>query len=99
MLSEIVSIAAKNGHLKDLKVLLDNLPQEQVVRLVSSKIDGLTPLVLSCMYGHLRVVEYLVDKCHAPVEQLSTVTTNLETLDAPPLWCAVVAQLCRSPPK
>ena len=92
MLSEIVSLAARNGNLKDLKVLLDNLPQEQVVRLVSTKIDGLTPLVISCKYGHLRVVEYLVDKCHASVEQLGTVEGNvLETLEAPPLWVAVAA--------
>jgi len=37
--------------------------------LVSAKTNGATPLVLACRNGHREVVEYLVEKCSANVEQ------------------------------
>ena len=61
-------------------------------RLVSAKTNGATPLVLSCRNGHHEVVEYLVDKCCASVEQPGSVTFDGETIEgAPPLWCAAAA--------
>ena len=60
--------------------------------MVSAKTNGATPLVLSCRNGHHDVVEYLVDKCCASVEQPGSVTFDGETIEgAPPLWCAAAA--------
>ena len=73
-------------------MFLDHRPREEVSRLVSSKTNGATPLVLSCRNGHHDVVEYLVDKCCASVEQPGSVTFDGETIEgAPPLWCAAAA--------
>ena len=48
--------------------------------------------MLSCRNGHHDVVEYLVDKCCASVEQPGSVTFDGETIEgAPPLWCAAAA--------
>ena len=59
---------------------------------MSAKTNGATPLVLSCRNGHQEVVEYLVDKCCASVEQPGSVTFDGETIEgAPPLWCAAAA--------
>ena len=74
------------------QVFLDHRPREEVTRLVSAKTNGATPLVLSCRNGHHDVVEYLVDKCCASVEQPGSVTFDGETIEgAPPLWCAAAA--------
>ena len=62
---------------------------------MSAKTNGATPLVLSCRNGHQEVVEYLVDKCCASVEQPGSVTFDGETIEgAPPLWCAAAAGQC-----
>ena len=61
---------------------------------MSAKTNGATPLVLSCRNGHHDVVEYLVDKCCANVEQpgCGSVTFDGETIKgAPPLWGVVAA--------
>ena len=61
-------------------------------KLVAAKTNGATPLVLSCRNGHQEVVEYLVDRCLASVEQPGSVTFDGETIEgAPPLWCAAAA--------
>ena len=79
-----------NKHL--LQVFLDHRPKEEVSRLVAAKTNGATPLVLSCRNGHQEVVEYLVDRCSASVEQPGSVTFDGETIEgAPPLWCAAAA--------
>ena len=70
---------------------MDHRPREEVSRLVSAKTNGATPLVLSCRNGHQEVVEYLVDKCCASVEQPGSVIFDGETIDVPPLWCAAAA--------
>merc|ERR1719203_1826012 len=45
-----------------------------------------------CRNGHHEVVEYLVDRCCASVEQAGSVTFDGETIEgAPPLWCAAAA--------
>jgi len=88
----VVFYAARDGKLRRLKVFLDHRPREEVSRLVSAKTNGATPLVLSCRNGHHDVVEYLVDKCCASVEQPGSVTFDGETIEgAPPLWCAAAA--------
>merc|ERR1712226_1351894 len=88
----VVFNAARDGKLRRLKVFLDHRPREEVSRLVSAKTNGATPLVLSCRNGHHDVVEYLVDKCCASVEQPGSVTFDGETIEgAPPLWCAAAA--------
>lgn len=74
------------------QVFLDHRPREEVQRLVAAKTNGATPLVLSCRNGHHEVVEYLVDRCCASVEQAGSVTFDGETIEgAPPLWCAAAA--------
>ena len=74
------------------QVFLDHRPKEEVSKLVAAKTNGATPLVLSCRNGHQEVVEYLVDRCSASVEQPGSVTFDGETIEgAPPLWCAAAA--------
>ena len=75
-----------------LQVFLEHRPRDEIEQLVSAKTNGATPLVLSCRNGHHEVVEYLVDKCCASVEQPGSVTFDGETIEgAPPLWCAAAA--------
>ncbi len=40
----------------------------------------------------MNVVEYLIEKCTADLEQVGSVTFDGETIDgAPPIWCAAAA--------
>ena len=55
-----------------LQVFLDHRPRDEVRQLVSARTNGATPLVLSCRNGHKDVVEYLVERCNADVEQAGT---------------------------
>jgi len=88
----VVFNAARDGKLRRLKVFLDHRPREEVSQLVAAKTNGATPLVLSCRNGHQDVVEYLIDRCSASVEQPGSVTFDGETIEgAPPLWCAAAA--------
>lgn len=88
----VVFNAARDGKLRRLKVFLDHRPKEEVAKLVTAKTNGATPLVLSCRNGHQEVVQYLVDRCEANVEQAGSVTFDGETIEgAPPLWCAAAA--------
>ncbi|XP_075238424.1 protein fem-1 homolog CG6966 isoform X2 [Lycorma delicatula] len=60
--------------------------------LVLTKTNGATPLVMACRNGHQEVVEYLVDRCNADIEQPGSVVFDGETIEAaPPLWCAAAA--------
>ena len=101
-----VFMAAKDGNLSNLKVFLDHMTQEEVSTLVSAKTsNGSTPLVVSCWHGHKEVVEFLVDKCCASIEQTGTITIIMgkagsitmrqdsigNIVEAPPLWCAAAA--------
>ena len=52
-----------------LQVFLDHRPRHEVHQLVSARTNGATPLVLSCRNGHKDVVEYLLERCNADVEQ------------------------------
>lgn len=37
--------------------------------LVAAKTLGATPLVIACRNGHYDVAEYLIERCHADLEQ------------------------------
>lgn len=88
----VVFNAARDGKLRRLKVFLDHRPRHEVHQLVSARTNGATPLVLSCRNGHKEVVEYLIERCSADVEQPGSVTFDGETIEgAPPLWCAAAA--------
>ncbi|XP_022914639.1 protein fem-1 homolog CG6966 isoform X2 [Onthophagus taurus] len=60
--------------------------------LVAARTSGTTPLVIASKNGHYDVVEYLIEKCHADIEQPGSVIFDGETIEgAPPLWCAAAA--------
>ncbi|XP_046678153.1 protein fem-1 homolog CG6966 isoform X2 [Homalodisca vitripennis] len=88
----VVYNAARDGKLRRLKVFLDHRSAEEVLMLVGSKTNGATPLVMACRNGHYQVVEYLVERCNADIEQVGSVVFDGETIEgAPPLWCAAAA--------
>ena len=75
-----------------MQVFLEHRPRDEIEQLVMAKTNGATPLVLSCRNGHREVVEYLLERCNADVEQPGSVTFDGETIEgAPPLWCAAAA--------
>lgn len=48
--------------------------------------------MIACRNGHYDIVEYLLTKCRANVEQVGSVSFDGEPIeDAPPLWCAAAA--------
>lgn len=89
----VVYNAARDGNLNRLKIYLHcNKGKDEVSMLVAAKTSGATPLVIACRNGHLDVAEYLIEKCHADIEQRGAVTFDGETIEgAPPLWCAAAA--------
>lgn len=52
-----------------LQVFLDHRTSEEVLKLIATKTNGATPLVMACRNGHYDVVEYLVERCNADLEQ------------------------------
>ncbi|XP_024082809.1 protein fem-1 homolog C [Cimex lectularius] len=88
----VVYNAARDGKLRRLKVFLDHRTSDEVLKLIATKTNGATPLVMACRNGHYDVVEYLVDVCCADLEQPGSVVFDGETIEgAPPLWCAAAA--------
>ncbi|XP_022209418.1 protein fem-1 homolog CG6966 [Drosophila obscura] len=88
----IVFNAARDNNLPQLKATLYNKSSSEVGSLISAKVNGATPLVISCRNGHYDIVEYLLTKCRANVEQVGSVSFDGEPIeDAPPLWCAAAA--------
>lgn len=53
-----------------LKVFLESRPKDEIRKIVSLKTNGATPLVIASKNGHLDVVEYLLTKCNADIEQV-----------------------------
>lgn len=91
-LNMIVFNASRDNNLALLKSCFEGRSSEEIATLVSAKMGGATPLVIACRHGHYDIVEYLLNKCHADVEQVGSVTFDGETIeDAPPLWCAAAA--------
>ncbi|KAG5888142.1 hypothetical protein JTB14_011233 [Gonioctena quinquepunctata] len=89
----VVYNAARDGNLNRLKIYLHcNKGKDEVSMLVAAKTSGATPLVIACRNGHYDVAEYLIEKCHADLEQPGSVMFDGETIEgAPPLWCAAAA--------
>ncbi|XP_054160815.1 protein fem-1 homolog C-like [Oppia nitens] len=88
----IVFNAARDGKLRRLKLFLDHRPKEEVKLIVSLRTNGATPLLIAARNGYLNVLEYLIDKCNADIEQVGTVNFDGESIEAaPPIWCAAAA--------
>ncbi|KAG5280524.1 hypothetical protein AALO_G00061020 [Alosa alosa] len=84
--------AARDGKLRLLQKLLENKSDPEVTKLMSEKTNGATPLLMAARYGHLELVEYLLECCLAPVEVGGSVNFDGETIEgAPPLWAASAA--------
>ena len=89
--------AASSGNLKTLRSIINSFVKYNDKKIsspaiVNELIDGATPLIASCRNGHLPVVVYLVESCHADIEQVGTVEFDGESIEgAPPLWCASAA--------
>nr|XP_041566955.1 protein fem-1 homolog C isoform X2 [Taeniopygia guttata] len=84
--------AARDGKLRLLSKLLASKTREEVAQLVSEKTNGATPLLMAARYGHLDMVEYLLDHCSASIEVGGSVNFDGETIEgAPPLWAASAA--------
>ncbi|XP_040277580.1 protein fem-1 homolog C isoform X1 [Bufo bufo] len=84
--------AARDGKLRLLSKLLENKAKDEVVMLMAEKTNGATPLLMAARYGHLDMVDYLLDQCSASVEIGGSVNFDGETIEgAPPLWAASAA--------
>lgn len=84
--------AAHDGKLQLLQKLLSGRSREELDELMGEVATGGTPLLIAARYGHLDVVEYLVDRCGASVEAGGSVHFDGETIEgAPPLWAASAA--------
>ncbi|XP_066471312.1 protein fem-1 homolog C [Tiliqua scincoides] len=84
--------AARDGKLRLLTKLLANKTKEEVALLMSDKTNGATPLLMAARYGHLDMVEYLLEQCSASIEVGGSVNFDGETIEgAPPLWAASAA--------
>ncbi|XP_019619025.1 PREDICTED: protein fem-1 homolog C-like [Branchiostoma belcheri] len=83
---------AREGKLAALRTLLDQQSPEIRSALLNATTEGSTPLIAAARYGHLDVVNYLIEDCCADVEQGGSVTFDGETIEgAPPLWCSSAA--------
>ncbi|KAF7250214.1 hypothetical protein EYD10_03966 [Varanus komodoensis] len=84
--------AARDGKLRLLTKLLANKTKEEVALLMSEKTNGATPLLMAARYGHLDMVEHLLEHCSASIEVGGSVNFDGETIEgAPPLWAASAA--------
>lgn len=84
--------AARDGKLPELIEFLEETLKQEASKLIHSKTNGATPLVIACRNGHLGIVCYLLDKWRCDVEQVGLVSFDGESIEgAPPLWCAAAA--------
>uniref|UniRef100_A0A8C6VAG2 Protein fem-1 homolog C n=1 Tax=Naja naja TaxID=35670 RepID=A0A8C6VAG2_NAJNA len=84
--------AARDGKLRLLTKLLANKTKDEVALLMSEKTNGATPLLMAARYGHLDMVEHLLEHCSASIEIGGSVNFDGETIEgAPPLWAASAA--------
>ena len=88
---QIVFTALCEGRLKDLKDVLDPLPQWEVSEVLLEK-GAIDALMVSCWNGHQEVVEYLVNKCPDFVMMTGSVYLEWEVIKGvSPLWFTAVA--------
>ena len=71
--------AARDGKLQLLQKLLSGRSREELEELTGEVASGGTPLLIAARYGHLDVVEYLVDRCGASVEAGGSVQDRKST--------------------
>ncbi|XP_026061151.1 protein fem-1 homolog A-like [Carassius auratus] len=91
-ISTAVFNAARDGKLKLIQKLLSDKSPQELEALAEEKTQGGTPLLIASRYGHLQVVEYLLEHCRAGVELGGAVSFDGETIEgAPPLWAASAA--------
>ncbi|XP_041337706.1 protein fem-1 homolog C-like isoform X3 [Pyrgilauda ruficollis] len=84
--------AARDGKLHLLSKLLASKTREEVALLMSEKTNGATPLLIAARYGHVNMVEYLLDYSSASIEIGGSVNFDGEIIEgAPPLWAASAA--------
>lgn len=89
---EIAFQLAKSGKLRQLKQYLNRRTKEERKRIITTKYNGATALIMSCRNGHYEVVEFLVESCGTSLEQSGLVNFEGENIEgAPPLWCASAA--------
>lgn len=76
-----------------LRNRLEKYKREVRKDIVSREKEGCTALFIACKRGHVEIVEYLIKKCDADIEQRG----RYEVLDdrsvhcVTPLWCAAVS--------
>ena len=88
----VVFNAARDGKLQRLRIFLEHRTKDEVRSLIHAKTNDATPMTMACRNGHMNIVEYLVEKCCADIEQVGSVTFDGDKIDgAPPLWCAAAA--------
>lgn len=84
---------ARNGTLDRLQSVLKSLELKQAVRLLNTlhthSVTQVTPLMVACIYGHLAIVEHLVNKYQVDVEVEGVVDfENYPIQGTTALWCA-----------
>jgi len=87
-------LSSPGSRLSDnLRKKIEEYPREDRQDVVSKVLDGCAPLFLACKNGSSDVVEYLLSKCAAAIEQkgLFEVLEEGVSHSVTPLWCAAVS--------
>jgi len=76
-----------------LRNRLEKHKREVRKEIVSRMKDGCAPLFIACKRGHVEIVEYLIKKCDADIEQRGKyeVPDDRSVHCVTPLWCAAVS--------
>jgi ankyrin repeat protein len=89
---ELMYTLSKSGKIRQLKQYLARKSKDERKRIISTKYNGATCLIMACRNGHYEIVEFLVEFCQASLEQTGLVNFEGENIEgAPPLWCASAA--------
>ena len=72
---------------------MEKLTPDQRKEIVNKLYDGCAPFFISCKRGNVEIVEYLIEQCHADIEQkgIYEVPDDHSIHFVTPLWCAAVA--------